>query len=221
MMLVLKNISAAYVKDNLILEDLSMTLQEGERVAILGRNGAGKSTLAKSIMGMVPHRRGKVICCGSDISNLPVHQMSRRGIGYFHQGGQVFPQMTLEENLRFARYSARARQGFDNNQLGKYLPVISDRQFQKMKAGDLSGGERTQLALAMVIANKPDLLILDEPFAGISPGITESIIGFLQNRQIDWNYTLMLIEQNQYLAQRLCKNLFVLKNKKIIPFLEK
>ena len=220
-MLELKNISAAYVKDNLILKDLSMALQEGERVAVLGRNGAGKSTLAKSIIGMVPYRWGEVLFCGSDISNLPVHQMTSLGIGYFHQGGQLFPQMTVEENLRFARYRKKVNRAPDDDLIGKYLPVISEKHFQKMKAGDLSGGERTQLALAMVMANKPDLLILDEPFAGVSPGITESVIGFLQKKQIDWNYTLILIEQNQYLAQRLCNSLFVLKDKKLIPFLAK
>ena len=102
-----------------------------------------------------------------------------------------------------------------------HFPVLRDQRILSMKAGDLSGGERTQLALAMVLINDPDLLILDEPLAGVSPVNAGSIIDYLNNSYARKPYSLLLIEQNQYLAQRLCDGISVLKQNQIFPFLEK
>jgi len=220
-MLELQNISAAYRKDYLILDQVSINIEQGKKTAILGRNGVGKSTLAKSIMGLVPYRTGEILLKGISINGLRVHQLIRHGMGYFHQGGQVFPQMSVEENLRFARFKNPGAQGLDMTLMKDHFSILNDPRIYRMKAGDLSGGERTQLALAMVLINKPELLILDEPFAGVSPTNTESIIQFMQKIDSDWPFTLLLIEQNQYLAQRLCDDVFVLKQKQLFPFLSK
>ncbi len=220
-MLELQSISAAYHRDYLILDQVSINIEQGKKTAILGRNGAGKSTLAKSIMGLVPFRTGEILLKGMSINGLRVHQLIRHGIGYFHQGGQVFPQMSVEENLRFARFKSPGSQGLEVALMKDHFSILNDPRIYRMKAGDLSGGERTQLALAMVMINKPELLILDEPFAGVSPTNTESIIQFMQKIDSDWPFTLLLIEQNQYLAQRLCNDVFVLKQKQLFPFLSK
>jgi len=219
-MLELKNISASYRRDYLILEQISLTVEKGRKTAILGRNGAGKSTLVKSIMGLMPYCEGDILLRGDSIKNLQVHQLLKKGIGYFHQGGQVFPQMTVEENIRFAQFK-QPGPGLSVDLVREHFPILKATRIQSMKAGDLSGGERTQLALAMVVINKPDLLILDEPFAGVSPKNTESILQFLKTIESDWNYTLLLVEQNQYLARGLCDEVFVLRQKQIFPFLTK
>jgi len=219
-MLELRNISASYRQDNMILDQLSLTVEMGKKTAILGRNGAGKSTLVKSIMGLMPYCEGDILLRGDSVKNFQVHQLIKMGIGYFHQGGQVFPQMTVEENIRFAQFKKQGP-GLSAELIREHFPVLKETRIQTMKAGDLSGGERTQLALAMVMINKPDLLILDEPFAGVSPKNTESILQFLKTKDSDWNYTLLLVEQNQYLARDLCDELFLLRQKQIFPFLIK
>lgn len=220
-MLTLTNISAAYRKDNLILEKLNLSIAKGQRTAVLGRNGAGKSTLVKSIMGLVPIRSGDILFEGRKINDVPVYHLVKLGIGYFHQGGQVFPQMSIEENLRFASFKNPEVKKSTLEAMKHYFPVLNSPKVKSLKAGDLSGGERTQLALAMVFLNKPKLLILDEPFAGISPKNADLIFQFMQDSADEWNYTLLLIEQNQYLAKRLCNEVFVLKQRQLISFQDK
>jgi ABC-type branched-subunit amino acid transport system ATPase component len=129
--------------------------------------------------------------------------------------------MTVYENLRFARFKTPSGRGLDINVMRDYFPFLRDQRTHGMQAGDLSGGERTQLALAMVLVSEPELLILDEPFAGVSPKNTGAIIDYLNASYERKPYSLLLIEQNQYLAQRLCDGISVLKQKEIFPFLEK
>jgi branched-chain amino acid transport system ATP-binding protein len=213
MMLELYNLSGAYTKGHWIVNDISLKLQSGERIAILGRNGAGKSTFIKAIMSLLPVKKGKVLIDGFDISGVQVSDLINKGIGYFPQGGVVFPHLSIDENMKIARGKREIRDRENiNDRIRGSLPVFHTRHGAVTKAGDLSGGERTQLALAMVLINNPGLLLLDEPFAGISPNIIRMISDILIQFYNDNPYTMILIGQNEKLAASLTDRSFILRN---------
>ncbi len=219
-MLKLQNISAAYRKDYLILEGIDLEVFSCEKLAVLGRNGVGKTTLANAIMGLVPFRNGNIEFNNELISNYPSHKLITKGIGYFMQGGRIFPQMNIEENIRVACLHQNIAALKDNiERLKPFIPVLRERQLNTGKAGNLSGGERNQLALAMVLINKPKLLILDEPFAGMAPKNINLILGLLEDLHGNLNFTLLLIEQNQYIAKKICNKVYELRQKKLHPLL--
>ena len=190
MILKLEHITGGYAKGTPIITDVDLELNRGEVLAIIGQNGAGKSTLAKAIINMLPYRTGKLFYKGEDVSKLTTRQLGQRGITYYMQGGRVFNTMNVKENIRFAIFNSSKNK---NDDLLSFFPVLKKHWLDD--AGMLSGGERHQLALAMALAKQPELLILDEPSAGLSPTATNELYDVL-NKVKQQRISIIPIEQN-------------------------
>ena len=216
-MLELRHITAAYHKGYPILNDVSLYVEENKKVALLGRNGAGKTTFANVIFGLIPFLSGEVLIHGMDINPMPLEKHASMGISYFMQGAPVFPQMSVKENLMIAA----GREGnkeflIRKDELKDLFPLLADPGIDSMPAGSLSGGERTQLCLAMAIFNRPGLLILDEPFAGLSPANASLILRILNDYQSETHASILLIAQDRQMASSFCKLHYVIRDGKII-----
>ncbi|MCB0537144.1 MAG: ATP-binding cassette domain-containing protein [Bacteroidetes bacterium] len=203
-MLELKNIQGGYIKGNNILKGVDLSLSQGEVLAILGQNGSGKTTLAKAILNVLPLRGGSISLNNKDISSYTTAQLLQEGIAYFLQGGRIFPSLTVEENITFALQGKTLVE----ETLEKF-PVL--QKYWRRRATVLSGGERNQLALAMVVVKMPKWLILDEPTAGLSPKATLEIYRLLNNLDKN-NIGIILIEQNIHKAIEFANKVIILKN---------
>lgn len=216
-MLECKNIKAYYHKGFPILKDISFQLNKGEKIAILGRNGAGKTTLANAVFGLVPEVSGIITFHNTSLIGMPLEKIQSLGIGYFMQGAVVFPQMSVKENLLIASgntrvYSFKTR--FE--ELEEVFPLFAQSDIMQMPAGALSGGERTQLALAMSIFRHPKLLILDEPFAGLSPGNANLLLERMLSYQEKEQAAIILIAQDRHMASAFCSELYILRDGELI-----
>lgn len=199
----------AFYGRSYVLQGVSITVQEGEVVALLGRNGAGKTTFLKTIMGLVRACQGRVILDGVDITALPSYRIARLGIGYVPQGRGLFPELTVLENLKTGMCDRR-----DKGSLERVLdlfPLLRDRLGQK--AGTLSGGEQQALAIARALLQKPRILLLDEPTTGLMPLIVErlkEVIRELNSRGI----AILLVEEKVPFALSLAHRVyFMVKGK--------
>ncbi|HSG68054.1 MAG TPA: ATP-binding cassette domain-containing protein [Bacteroidales bacterium] len=216
-MLELKNIISSYHRGFPILHDINLSVGKNERLALLGRNGAGKTTFANTIFGMVPHVEGDILIRAQSVRSMSMPDLRNLGLGYFMQGGPVFPQMTVKDNLLVASGDLGKKQFLNRfNELQIQFPLLRDRGFDQALAGSLSGGERTQLSLAMVLITMPGLLILDEPFAGLSPSNANLILKILDEYQQDTNATVILIAQDRLTAARFCTRHCVIRQGKIL-----
>jgi ABC-type branched-subunit amino acid transport system ATPase component len=212
-MLKLENIYASYHEGNPILRGINMEVGGGELKVILGRNGAGKTTLANTIFGAVPHIRGKIIFKDKEVLNLPQHRVNKLGIGYFKQGAPVFPQMSVGENLLFV--SGRRRMSEIRPrilELTDNIDLFQNTGVLRQAASSLSGGERTQLVVAMTLFNHPDFLILDEPFAGLSPANAGKILAVLHAFHASSGAGMILIAQDRQIAASFSKSHFFLRD---------
>lgn len=192
----IKNLSGGYVPAINILQNVDMTLSYGETVSVIGLNGSGKSTLGKAIMNMLPHRDGDILFEGTSVAGRATHDLARLGLTVMQQGGQVFKNLSVQENLQLA-----FRRQNDKSyiaMLESIVPLIGDsgNNLRSKRADKLSGGERQQLALAMALALKPRLLILDEPSAGLSPIAVDEMYSILRCIRNKINISMLLIEQN-------------------------
>jgi len=195
-MLNLKNITAGYVKENMILKGINLTVGDNEVVAIVGQNGSGKSTLAKSILNLVPYTEGEILFDGDSIIRKETPLISKYGIGFFMQGGRTFPNLTVEENLIFASGNLNRKDFAERlNAFKAYFELFNNGRMN-LQASYLSGGEQHQLALAMVLMNKPKFLILDEPSAGLSPANVKSLYSALNKIKEKDVKSILIIEQN-------------------------
>src|SRR5690606_9479163 len=182
-----------YVPGVNILNGADLYAQEGELVAVIGPNGAGKSTLMKSIFGLVHIRSGTVRLRDRDITNAKTHRLVAMGVGYVPQTDNVFPRLTIEENLQMGVYlrPRRFRQRMDV--IGDLFPTLVARRRQR--AGSLSGGERQMVAMARALMMEPSVLLLDEPSAGLSPAMQDEV--FYQTKRInEAGVTVVIVEQN-------------------------
>ncbi|OON93470.1 MAG: urea ABC transporter ATP-binding subunit UrtE [Candidatus Epulonipiscioides saccharophilum] len=198
-----------YYAESMILEKLSLNIPKGKITALVGRNGVGKSTTLKSILGLTKTPSGNIIFNGEDITNLPTYSRVKKGIGYVPQGREIFGQMTVLENLELGLQPLGGR-GSIPDYLYELFPILHD--FSKRKAGDLSGGQQQQLAIARALVADPKILILDEPTEGIQPSIIEDIGSAIKKVNSWKNITVLLVEQ--YLD-------FVLENSDIIYVMER
>lgn len=189
-----------------ILRGISMEVQQGEAVGIIGLNGSGKSTLGKAIMNMIPIRKGEIIFEGEDITTLTTSQLAHRGISIMQQGGRVFPNLSVWDNLQLAAQSCNGKWSMENNQLTEIIPLLQSpkKKLQHLMADKLSGGQKHQLSLAMTLAINPRLVILDEPSAGLSPKAMMEMYQMLHNLRLKLNVTIILIEQNIAKAVDFC-----------------
>ncbi len=192
-MLEVENVSVAYGKSEVCF-DVSFYVKEGEILCIMGRNGVGKTTIIKSIMGILPARKGKIKYRGKDITSLRPHQIAQLGVGYVPQGRMIFPDLTVEENLRGGSFVIGKGLQKVTEEVFDWFPVLKDRLSQK--GGTLSGGEQQQLAIARCLVGNPDFVLLDEPSEGIQPTIVKRIREIIKQINKEKNITFILVEQN-------------------------
>ena len=185
-------IAAGYVKGLNILQGVDLVVNEGEIVSIIGPNGAGKSTLLKAIMSLIKVSAGRFYLNGTEKTGLSTHKIVMEGLGYVPQVANVFPSLTIEENLEIGSWSIKDKRDA-LKKIYSDFPMLSDRK--KDKAGNLSGGQRQILALARALITSPNLLLLDEPSAGLSPVAINDV--FTSIKEINESgVSILLVEQN-------------------------
>jgi urea transport system ATP-binding protein len=191
-----------------ILWDLSLTVPEGSCTCLMGRIGVGKTTLLRSIMGSVPIRSGSIRFEESELVNAPVEQRARRGIGYVPQGREIFPQLSVEENLRTGLAGRRDGAKEIPDHVFELFPVLEEMLARR--GGDLSGGQQQQLAIGRALAADPKLLILDEPTEGIQPNIVSQIGDVIQKLNEEQGLTVLLVEQKLPFARRVADGFVIM-----------
>src|SRR6056297_797553 len=213
-MLEINNLNVSYDKIQVIW-DLSMKIKDNEAVGIFGPNGAGKSTLIKAIIGLVKSQSGSVKFKNDDITNIDTHKSSKRGIALVPQKRELFPLMTVKENLKLgAAYIPRARKEIDSNLEFVYniFPILKERE--KQLAGTMSGGQQRMLALGRALMSNPKLLILDEPSVGLQPSLVTELfkkMGDIKKEDV----SILLAEQNVKQGLKIIDRGYVLENGKI------
>lgn len=199
----------SYYGESRILNGISLEVPKGEIVGLVGRNGVGKSTTLKSIMGLVKTPKGTIELDGLDITHMPTYERACSGIGYVPQGRDIFPQMTVQENLELG-LTSHGKNAKVPDYIYDLFPILP--KFAQRRGGDLSGGQQQQLAIARALVTDPKILILDEPTEGIQPSIIEDIGTAIKKVNKEFGLTVLLVEQ--YLD-------FILKNTTKIHVMEK
>jgi branched-chain amino acid transport system ATP-binding protein len=196
------------------LRDVSFTVTEHETVAVIGPNGAGKSTLLKAIVGLVRPQSGKVMLDGKDTTGFMPDQMVREQVALVPEGGRVFPNMTVIDNLRMGAFSCRANiKAGVLDEMYELFPILAKRSSQYART--LSGGERQMLAIARGLVSRPRLLMLDEPSLGVAPKLVDEIYGKL-SMLAKRGMTVLLVEQNTSYALELADRGYVLENGQVV-----
>ncbi len=205
--LIAENLIAGYVPDVNILNGCSLTLYDGELVGIIGPNGAGKSTLIKAMFGLVSISEGQVRLRGKDITNLEGHELVSLGVGYVPQVRNIFPSLTIEENLEMGLYLRPSRWKERYAFVADLFPLLKDRA--KQRAGSLSGGERQMVAMGRALMMDPEVLFLDEPSAGLSPANQDEV--FRRIAEInDAGISIVMVEQNARICLQISDRGYVL-----------
>ncbi len=198
---------AGYVPGVNILNGCDLYVGDGELVGIIGPNGAGKSTLLKAMFGLVTIRSGTVVLRGEDITGLKAHALVRKGVGFVPQTENVFPSLTIEENLEMGSFQAPKRFAERFDFVAGLFPALADRR--KQRAGSLSGGERQMVAMGRALMMEPSVIFLDEPSAGLSPALQDEV--FIRVRQINRaGVSVVMVEQNARRCLQICDRGYVL-----------
>ncbi|MCX8151069.1 MAG: ABC transporter ATP-binding protein [Candidatus Bathyarchaeota archaeon] len=213
-MLEVKNLSAGYGMVQ-ILWDVSFHIKEKEIVSIIGPNGAGKTTLVKTIMALLPAKDGTIQFKGEEIQNLPTYEIVKKGVTMIPEGREIFPKLTVEENLQLGAYSVKNKEKIKDTQekLYQIFPVLKKKQ--KALAQTLSGGEQQMLVICRSLMSNPQLLILDEPSLGLAPIIVEKVLDTITKINED-GVTVLLVEQNIRDSLNISNRGYVLEEGKII-----
>jgi urea transport system ATP-binding protein len=196
-----------------ILRDVSFDVPHGAVTTLLGRNGVGKTTLLKTLMGLVPARTGAIRFGEHDLSGIPPHERVRAGIGYVPQGREIFPRLTVEENLRMG-LAVRGRHARVPERIYDMFPVL--KKMLGRRGGDLSGGQQQQLAIGRALAAEPKLLILDEPTEGIQPSIIKDIERVIRSLAESGEMAILLVEQYYDFARSLADQYLVMERGEIV-----
>ncbi len=191
------------------LWDIDLSVAKGSRTCLMGRNGMGKTTLLKCIMGLLPSASGDVRFQDTHLLDMPAEWRARLGIGYVPQGRDIFPQLTVEENLRIGLSVRRDRSRTIPAAVFELFPVL--RQMLGRRGGDLSGGQQQQLAIARALVLDPTLLVLDEPTEGIQPNIVHEIGDIILRLNREFGLTVLLVEQKLPFARRVASEFVVLE----------
>ncbi len=200
-----------YYGDSHVLQGVSLEVKKGEVVCLLGRNGAGKSTTMKSIMGLVPPRRGHIFFMGEETTGLPPYRMVKKGMAYVPEDRRVFPDLTVEENLEVAHIAARRKGMWSVEGILEVFPMLD--RLRHRKAGHLSGGEQQLLVIARALMANPSMLLLDEPCEGLAPIIVEELEKVIL--EIRQEVTILLAEQNAPFALRVSHRGYVIEKGQI------
>ena len=214
-MLELKNVSSRYGNIE-ALHEISLNVQDGEIVTLIGANGAGKSTTLMSISGIVPPSRGEVLFRGQTLNRRSPDAIVGMGISQIPEGRHIFPELTVAENLdmgAFLRHDSGAVNE-DRQLMYDLFPILHQRRHQN--GGNLSGGEQQMLAISRALMARPQLLLLDEPSMGLAPLVTKQIFEIIKKINSEQNMTIFLVEQNANLALQVASRGYVLENGRII-----
>ena len=211
-MLKIDNLHQAYGGSH-ILRGLSFEVKTGEVTTLLGRNGVGKTTLLKSLMGLVKTKEGSITFDGKDITHLPPHERVKAGIGYVPQGREIFPRLTVEENLLMGLATKPGSTPIPSR-IFDMFPVL--KQMMHRRGGDLSGGQQQQLAIGRALAMGPKLLILDEPTEGIQPSIIKDIERAIRMLAATGEMAILLVEQYYDFAESLADQYLLMERGEFI-----
>jgi branched-chain amino acid transport system ATP-binding protein len=213
-MLEVRALAAGY-GDVQVLFDATLSVREGELIALLGANGAGKTTLIRSVTGLLAARGGEIVFRGEKLAGLTAHEIVERGIACVPEGRQVFPQMSVEENLLLGSYLPRTRVRREQNleRLFALFPRLLERRTQE--AATLSGGEQQMLAIGRALMSEPRLLLLDEPSLGLAPIVVRSVFETVAQIRKQ-GITVLLVEQNVQRTLRMADRAYVLESGRIV-----
>ena len=214
-MLQLLNVESAYGPIKAI-RGVSLQVRQGEIATVLGSNGAGKSTILKTISGIIDPRKGSIEFKGADITARDPAYVVQQGLSHVPEGREVFPLMSVRENLLMGAYTRKDRDGVarDIEQVFSYFPILKERMSQD--AGLLSGGQQQMLAISRALMAKPDLMLLDEPSLGLSPKLTKEIFEIVVRINRERGTTILLVEQNANMALNAADYGYVLENGRIV-----
>lgn len=212
-MLTIENLDVFY-GDAQALDRVSLTVDEGAIVAIVGANGAGKTSLIRTIAGMQGPAHGRILYRGVEITGWPSHKICDLGIGQVAEGRQVFPSLSVAENLAMGAMLARARDLREQNFAKVYamFPVLAERRHQP--AGTLSGGEQQMLAIGRCLMGEPELILFDEPSLGLAPAVVQNVLRCVRDLNRG-GLTCVLVEQNVAVSLKLASHAYVLENGRI------
>lgn len=198
------------------IRGVSLSIEKGQVVTVLGANGAGKTTLLKTISGIMDPEKGQILFEGEEIQGKEPHQIVRRGIVQVPEGREVFPLLTVGENLALGAYTRhdRAEIARDRDLVFSYFPILAERSAQE--AGTLSGGQQQMLAIGRGLMLRPKIMLLDEPSLGLSPLLTQEIFEILRRLNKDEGVTMMLVEQNAAVALDLADQGYVMELGRIV-----
>lgn len=196
-----------------ILNEVSLSVADEEIVGIIGRNGVGKTTLIKTVIGILSTEAGNVYYQGENINSLTANERAQEGIGYIPQGRDVFPDLTVEQNIQMGLSINEHKSEDLVDEVYEYFPRLEERR--KQKAGTMSGGEQQMLAIGRALAGNPDLLLLDEPSEGIQPSIVQQITRDIKQINEELGIAILFVEQNLQMIQSLSDRSYVIDNGRI------
>jgi len=199
-----------------ILEGVSLSLQEGEVVGILGHNGMGKTTLLRTLIGEIKANRGTIRFNGEDITRLNMFRRARRGMGYVPQGRDIYPQLTVMENLKMGEAMRGGESAIP--EMLEYFPLL--KPLLNRPGRTLSGGEQQILALARCLAGRPKLILLDEPTEGIQPSIVDQILEKLDTLSAALDLTILLVEQDLQFIAKLASRVLIMQKGRIVTAID-
>jgi branched-chain amino acid transport system ATP-binding protein len=214
MILELKDLNTYYEQSH-ILQGISLNVDHGEIVCLLGRNGVGKSTTLKSIIGLVTPRSGEVLFNGQNVAGMPPHVIAKLGVGYVPEDRRIFSTLTVRENLLMGIKPGQKGNGdgWTSEKIYKYFPALQARD--KQKGGHLSGGEQQMLTIARTLMGNPEVILIDEPTEGLAPKIVETVEQVIQDIHRH-GIPILLVEQNMRVALRLAGRIYVISKGKIV-----
>ena len=196
-----------------ILHGVDLQVGRGEIVSLIGRNGVGKTTILRCLMGQLRVTAGQISCLDQDITNFTPDARARLGIGYIPQGREIFPRLTVEENLQIGELIGGPKGKKLNDMVYGYFPILHERRHQT--AGTMSGGEQQQLAIGRALIGNPSLLLLDEPSEGVQPSIVQMICEVLKSIRDDLGCTILFVEQNLDTIMALSERCYVVEKGRI------
>lgn len=212
-MLSVHQLEAGY-GESIILRDISIQVNKGQVVCIMGRNGVGKTTLVKSIMGILKAKKGSITYMDDDMTKKPPYKRAKAGIGYVPQGREIFAQLTVKENLLLGLEACRFVPSEIPPQAIEKFPVLPT--MYERRGGDLSGGQQQQLAFARALVSQPDLLLLDEPTEGIQPSIVQDIQEVIRSIKRQGSTAILLVEQSIDFVRSVADYFYILEKGSVV-----